>query len=287
MIATYPNKYVNTLKFGKADGLSRLPSGEDVDFQPMMKKIDCAIVNINTETFSTLPVSAANIQAATATDQTFQAVMALHHKGWPDHLSKGFKPVGLSVHIDDLMPFFQIHHQLAITNDCLLWGLCVLILKLLQPHVLSQLHKTHPGQSMMKRLAHKPFWWPGLNKDIAQLITACEACRSVLNNTPKVLLQPWPVAERPWKRLHINFAGLFLEAMWFIIVNAYPNWPEVIQMKVGKTTTMKVVNALSEMFSRYGIAEEIVSDNSTQFTSEEFQQWCSQQGIHHIRSAPN
>uniref|UniRef100_A0A914X788 Integrase catalytic domain-containing protein n=1 Tax=Plectus sambesii TaxID=2011161 RepID=A0A914X788_9BILA len=74
--------------------------------------------------------------------------------------------------------------------------------------------------------------------------------------------------------------------MWFIVVDAYSKWPEVIQMKVGKTTTMEVVNALSEMFSRYGIAEEIVSDNGTQFTSEEFQQWCSQQGIRHICSAP-
>uniref|UniRef100_A0A914XL54 RNA-directed DNA polymerase n=1 Tax=Plectus sambesii TaxID=2011161 RepID=A0A914XL54_9BILA len=138
----------------------------------------------------------------------------------------------------------------------------------------------------MKRLAHKHFWWPGLDKDVAQLVTACEACRSVLNDTSKVLLQPWPVAERPWKRIHIDFAGPFLDAMWFIVVDAYSKWPEVIQMKVGKTTTMEVVNALSEMFSRYGIAEEIVSDNGTQFTSEEFQQWCSQQGICHIRSAP-
>uniref|UniRef100_A0A914UTX7 RNA-directed DNA polymerase n=1 Tax=Plectus sambesii TaxID=2011161 RepID=A0A914UTX7_9BILA len=138
----------------------------------------------------------------------------------------------------------------------------------------------------MKRLAHKHFWWPGLDKDVAQLVTACDACRSVLNDTPKVPLQPWPVAELPWKRIHIDFAGPFLDVMWFIVVNAYSKWPEVIQMKVGKTTTMDVINALSEMFSRYGIAEEIVSDNGTQFTSEDFQQWCSQQGIRHIRSAP-
>uniref|UniRef100_A0A914XD63 RNA-directed DNA polymerase n=1 Tax=Plectus sambesii TaxID=2011161 RepID=A0A914XD63_9BILA len=136
----------------------------------------------------------------------------------------------------------------------------------------------------MKRLAHKHFWWPGLNKDVGQLVTTCEACRSVLNNTPKVPLQPWPVAERPWKRIHINFAGPFLDAMWFIIVDAYSKWPEVIQMKLGKTTTMAVINGLSEMFSPYGIAEEIVSDNGTQFMSEEFQQWCSQQGILHMHA---
>uniref|UniRef100_A0A914WQW0 RNA-directed DNA polymerase n=1 Tax=Plectus sambesii TaxID=2011161 RepID=A0A914WQW0_9BILA len=52
MAYSFDIEYVNTLKFGKADGLSRLPSGEDVEFQPMMKKIDCAIVDIYTETFS-------------------------------------------------------------------------------------------------------------------------------------------------------------------------------------------------------------------------------------------
>ena len=40
------------------------------------------------------------------------------------------------------------------------------------------------------------------------------------------------------------------------------------------------------LFSRYGLPEQIVSDNGTQFTSDEFAQFMEQNGVKHIRSAP-
>jgi len=166
MAYSFDIEYINTTKFGKADGLSRLPIGKDDEFQAMIKKIDGRFVDTYTEIFAELPVQAEKVRAATKSDTSLQAVMALHRKGWPEHLSPAFKPQGWTVSTDTLRPFFRIRHQLAIANDCLLWGFRVIIPEALRPRVLAQLHKTHPGQSTMKRLARKHFWWPGLDNDI-------------------------------------------------------------------------------------------------------------------------
>jgi hypothetical protein len=66
--------------------------------------------------------------------------------------------------------------------------------------------------------------------------------------------------------------------------DAHSKWLEVIIMNNISTTT--TINALKSLFARYGLCEEIVSDNGTQFTSEEFAEFCARHGILHIRTTP-
>ena len=39
----------------------------------------------------------------------------------------------------------------------------------------------------MKSLARMHVWYPGINKDIEQLVNTCEKCKSVKNHPPKLL----------------------------------------------------------------------------------------------------
>ncbi len=52
------------------------------------------------------------------------------------------------------------------------------------------------------------------------------------------------------------------------------------------TTSTKTIEALQAIFARFGLPEQLVSDNGPQFTSQEFEQFVQQSGIKHIRSAP-
>ena len=53
------------------------------------------------------------------------------------------------------------------------------------------------------------------------------------------------------------------------------------------TSSEKTIETLQKLFDRYGISAQLVSDNGSQFTSEEFQQFVKRNGIKHITSAPN
>ncbi|XP_055522565.1 uncharacterized protein K02A2.6-like [Wyeomyia smithii] len=100
----------------------------------------------------------------------------------------------------------------------------------------------------------------------------------------KVPLESWPIPDKPWSRIHIDYAGPVDGFNFLVIVDPYSKWPEV---HVTKSTTKKAtLKLLNHSFATFGVPETIVSDNGTQFTSQEFQTFCSSQGIRHIRIAP-
>ena len=72
--------------------------------------------------------------------------------------------------------------------------------------------------------------------------------------------------------------------MLLIIVDAHSKWPEVIPMTT--TTAAKTIEALQAIFARYGLPEQLVSNNGPQFTSDDFSQFMTANGIKHIRCAP-
>ena len=97
-------------------------------------------------------------------------------------------------------------------------------------------------------------------------------------------LHPWQLAEKPWQRIHIDFSGPFLQQMFLIVIDSFSKWSEVIVMKF--TTATKTIDELRCLFSRWGIPEQIVSDNSPQFKSDEFKKFLSENGITHLTTAP-
>ena len=97
-------------------------------------------------------------------------------------------------------------------------------------------------------------------------------------------LHPWEWPSAPWERVHVDFAGPFMDSMLLVLVCAHAKWPEVVQMKT--TTSTKTIEALRMIFCRTGIPKQIVSDNGPQFTSGEFENFTNQNGIKHYKSAP-
>ena len=52
------------------------------------------------------------------------------------------------------------------------------------------------------------------------------------------------------------------------------------------TTSQHTIEALRSVFARFGLPEQLASDNGPQFTSDEFARFMKQNGIKHILSAP-
>ena len=76
-------------------------------------------------------------------------------------------------------------------------------------------------------------------------------------------MHPWEWPQRPWSRLCIDYAGLFVDKMFLVIVDAHSKWIEADI--VDNTTSTGTIWKLRQMFATHGIPESIVSDNGSVF----------------------
>ena len=147
--------------------------------------------------------------------------------------------------------------------------------------MLEELHTAHLGIVRMKSKARSHVWWPGLDADIESLIKSCLDCQSIRNTAP-LHLWLWPT--KPWRRIHVGFAGPFLNHMYLLVVDAHSKWPEIIEMS--STTASRTIEELRRLFSAYGLPEQPVSDNGLQFVAQEFDSFMKMNDIKHILTAP-
>ena len=150
--------------------------------------------------------------------------------------------------------------------------------------LLEERHECHPGIVHMQALVRSYLWWPGLDRDIELKVRSCQTCREHSKLPANANLHPWEWPGKAWYRLHIDYMGPFEGNMILFIVDAYSKYTDAHVMT--SATTAATILQLRQTFSTHGLPCTIVSDNGSPFTSQEFQQYCSMNGIKHIRSSP-
>jgi hypothetical protein len=181
----------------------------------------------------------------------------------------------------------EIHQKKILHDGCLINGIRVVILKLLEKQVLHELHihTGHMGISRMKALARSYCYWKGIDFDIENLVKSCKSCCNTQSNVSKIQSHPWDFPNKPWERFHIDYARPLMEYSFFVVVDAHSKWPKIIPTIPKNSTT--TINILREVFSRFGLRAILVSDNDSNFRSSEFEDFLKANGIHHKYSATN
>jgi len=145
-------------------------------------------------------------------------------------------------------------------------------------------HEGHPDVLRMKQRCHESMWWPGIAKDIEKYVRNCEPCvisgKSTKPKPAPLLPVEWPI--KPWRKIAIDVAGEFHaspqhQRFLLVAVDLHSKRPEV--MMCGTVTSTKVIEFLTSLFNRFGLVDEIVTDNGRQFVSAEFEQCLTNLGV--------
>ncbi|XP_038064022.1 uncharacterized protein K02A2.6-like [Patiria miniata] len=262
----YTIEYKNTAKHCNADGLSRLPLGETVSEPADPDDI------LQVSQLETLPVSSSDVRKETASDITLAKVYDYTMRGWPSDTDPS------------LAAYHSRRNEITVHDNCLMWGLRVIVPGKLRAQVLAELHEGHLGVVKMKSLSRGFAWWPGIDHDIEQLAKECSGCQKTQRNPTLAPLHTWEWPAKPWQRIHVDYAGPFLGQMFLVVVDAHSKWPEVIQTTTA--TSSQTIDILRGIFAQHGVPEQLVSDNGPQFKSEEFETFLKRNGVKHITSAP-
>ena len=271
-------KYKPTKNHANADGLSRLSTQTDFEFDRFESRENAEILCNIGEATDGLPLTHKQIQSETLRDSLLKTVVLFTRRGnWPSYSR-------LSA---DLIPFYNQKNSLCVVNDMVLLqrqGLTrVVIPTILRDEVLRLLHEGHWGSTRIKQLARRYVWWPKINDDLENVVRNCAICR-LTAKSPPAEFKPWPIPTKPWERLHLDYAGPFLGKMWLICVDAFSKYPYVVMLNIGQTTAAHTVDALQQIFSLEGLPDTIVTDNGTQFVSNVFENFCVKFNIAHLTS---
>ena len=266
---SYIIQYRKGCENGNVDALSRLPLPISRNEPP--KPAD--VVRLM-EYLDSTPITSSQIRVLTDQDPTLSKVKVWIFSGWP------CKPP----EEEEFRPYFHRRSELSVDEGCVLWGSRVVVLEKGRDTVMSMLHQAHPGISRMKSLARCYVWWPGIDRDVEQCVKSCEPCQQSQKSPPVIPLHPWSWPSKPWTRVHIDYAGLFMGKMFLLIIDAHSKWLEVHPTTV--TTSTATIVLLRKSFATFGLPEVVVSDNGSKFTSDEFETFLKKNGVKHVKMPP-
>ena len=197
-------------------------------------------------------------------------------KGFPDHRNQ------LS---EMLRRYWQVRRELSVEDDFILHGCRFLIPMAMRKKILEHLHLAQQGILYTKQRARLTFYWPGMDNDIENIITACAQCQDHLPFNHKEPLQANPRPTRPFQEAAADLCS-HAGRNYLMWVDCYSDWPIITPMHNNTTATHLTV-VCTKILGQTAVPDILWMDGGPQFTSRVFQDFLHHWGVQHRRSTPH
>ncbi|XP_014772973.1 uncharacterized protein K02A2.6-like [Octopus bimaculoides] len=158
-------------------------------------------------------------------------------------------------------------------DNVLMYAQKVVVPATLQKRLLKEFHIGQRGISKMRSLMRGYVYWSTMDRALKNQGKHAEGVPQLKYHLPLN-------GNRGSKQMFHGPNCMFIvkrRSYYLVVVNRFSKWPEVYKCK--KPTSVVTTSFLHELFTRYGIPNTIVSDNGTQFTSDEFIKFCKMLAI--------
>ena len=273
----YPDltfKYIPGSQLKIPDTLSRAPqtSSEDAECPDIETQVHAVYKNV--------PANDDFMQKfadAVSSDQTMTQIKEYLTKGWPEHKD-------CPKHMEH---YWSIRDEITEIDGILFKAVQMIVPQSLRPMIKEKIHIGHLGIVKCKERAKTYFYWPGMSKDIEQLVYKCGTCQEYRNKLPK---EPNMEVKdnQPWSTIGCDIFHM-QQNHYLIMVDYYSSFPEVILLSkgVGHGTSLATIEKMKQTFAIHGIPHVVISDGGPQFTSHQFQEFSKEWGFKHEPSSPH
>ncbi len=281
MVQKYDLLVVNTpgKQLVVADTISRAPDcNADKGETARVQSVDDVVETFVDMIIETMPVSdnrLNQIRDATQADDQLISLKRMIIQGWPEERHQCQS---------DVCPFWNNRAELSVAEDVIFKGTRIVIPRMLRKDVLLKIHEGHMGIEKCRRRARDTVYWPGMNAEISNMVSQCDACQKHQPSQPVEPLNPHEIPVRAWQRVGADI-GTNGGKEYLIVCDYYSGYPEVVTLAT--TTSKAVINAIKSMFARHGVPDVVISDNGPQFGSKEFADFAKDWGFEHQTSSPH
>lgn len=148
--------------------------------------------------------------------------------------------------------------------------------------ILNQLREGHQGIVKCRERARQAVWWPGLCRELEEIVQGClECCKSRTQRAEPLI--PMALPSWPWQKVATDLFE-WKSANHLLIVDYYSRWIEIAKLE--GTYAQCIVTHTKSIFARHGLPETVVSDNGPQYSSEAYSTFTHEYDFQHITSSP-
>jgi hypothetical protein len=213
------------------------------------------------------------ITTAAATDEQYALLLQQIARGWPD------SPAAVP---SDIREYFTFADELTSSAGLAYRGQRVIVPRAVRQEILDRLHSSHFGINSTIRRARGCVFYPGLTKDIKQMISQCSVCQAYQNENQQETLMSHPAPNRPWQKVGLDIFT-FRNHDYLITVDYLSAYFEIDRLPSKRI--VDIVYCLKQQFARHGIPDEVFSDNSP-FNAVEFKKFAECYEFQHTTSSP-
>ncbi|UYV81516.1 hypothetical protein LAZ67_20001410 [Cordylochernes scorpioides] len=156
----------------------------------------------------------------------------------------------------NLKLYWEFKEELHEWQNLICRGNKLLIPKTQRNDMLKILHASHQGINNTIALAKGSIYWPGMNKEIEELINNCSICQQTSRANFKEPMLPHQAPEYPWQKVGIDIFQIE-SSKYLLIVDYFSKYPEIYQHQ--DMTTDTIIRRLKRTFSNFGIPENLTS----------------------------
>ena len=127
-------------------------------------------------------------------------------------------------------------------------------------------------------------FWPGMSAEIKVLVERCSVGAKCQAKNASQPMQSHQIPDRPWRKIATDLLTLNSKN-YITVVDYFSDFIQVSELQ--DTTSTSVIQALKEHFSRHGIPDTVVSDNGSQYSSQEFNDFAISWEFNQVTSSPH
>ena len=134
------------------------------------------------------------------------------------------------------------------------------------------------------------FLWPRMWIEAKKYVRECAGCQlAARNSNSKAPLQPLPCVHEPFQKVAFDLVGplpVTSSGYRYILtmMDLYSKYPAAVPLK--RVDNITVLDAMFQVFSDYGIPNELLTDQGSVFTSKLTKAMCTEFGIGKIQTSP-
>lgn len=266
-------EYIRSEVNAIADGLSRLPV-RDTDWNDDDDVQIAALV-------APAAVPEQELRSAVDADESISLIKGYVAGQWPRR-RKDVDP--------RVAAFYNVRFELSTHGPHVFRGDRLVIPEALRARVLSNAHAGHQGVVRTKQRLRELYWWPGMDREVQDLVKACPVCseHDAHARRERPPLQPIPRPERAWQRVMIDAIGPMkgpsAERYGLVLCDLHSRWPEAALCS--DITAATAIAFLESVFAREGVPDELICDNGPCFRATAFGAFLQQHGVRQVFSSP-